>query len=487
MLERLGSVFQAFGCYLVSRADLIGNVHGAALTRHFVGEVMPGAAVLDLVSRELGRPVPEVFRDFEAAPIEFGLLHQGHRARLFDGQEVTVKIAPAGREESVADDLATLNELRGIQLDEEAPPLDEAIDDFCRSVRQQPDLVHEAKTWEGLAQDAEGFELLRVPRIFRELCGNRVLTLERLHGATIADLLQTEVESDCGLDRRDVAGRICTSWLRQALIGQWFPVDAWTNDTLIVPDGRVAFTGVHSSMPSGTRKDLWEYLLAAAAADPDKACTHLFRVMDKDPTTTREEGLRLLFRQAVPACSSRSFSSCSSGNLGELVLLHWWLAQSHGCRPPAHLLRFYRGFSLVHAAASRLAPDRDSLRDGLETIRMVTALGQMRDLMTVTHLNENLERYAPVLLELPRKLDEVLSLLASGSTRMHLHVRESKERMRRRNSTVVTTALLMALAAAALLTRHIAAVGEGDWAVKVGAIVVLVVGVVLLVRWGDSR
>jgi ubiquinone biosynthesis protein len=495
-LGQLGPLFAAFGNYLASRVDLLPSQQRRSLAElGHTGKATPVAVVGELIARELPGGPLAAYAVFEAEPCEIGLLFQAHRAQLHDGQEVTVKVVHPGREEEVAADLAALALLRGLLTDEEGAevPLDSAIADFRHMVHQQADFVHEAAMWGTLAEDAEGFEQLCVPRVYPDLSTARVLTLERLPGRCLADLLRAPgnggfaPQSD-GVDRRDLASRLCTVWLRQALLGRSFPAEARPEDVTVLPTGRLAFTGIFSSMPSATRRTLWEYMLAASASDPDGACAALFRAMDRSGRSVHEDGLRHQFRQAIPSRGGGPGVPDEGGQLGDLVLTHWRLAQAHGCRAPLHLLRFFRGLFLVNESARRVTPERDSLRDGLETVRVLATLGQMRDLMSLAQLNESLERYAPVLLELPRKMDEVLNVLTSGSARMHLHVRETAEKRRHRNSTAGVAALLLLLAGAALLARHLGATeGLSGWGAGVATGVFVVVGALLLLRLGGGR
>jgi predicted unusual protein kinase regulating ubiquinone biosynthesis (AarF/ABC1/UbiB family) len=487
-LQRLGPVFAAFGGYLASRTDLLSPEQ-----RRSLGAVVPSprptppAAVREVLARELSQAPTVAFRRFEEEPCEVGLLFQAHRAQLPDGREVLVKIVHPDREEQVAADLAALSLLKGLLTNEEGAEvsLDGALADFRHAVRQQADFAHEAAMWRTLAEDAEGFKPFCVPRVYTDRSSAGVLTLERLPGQSVADLVSA---ADDGVDRRDLANRLCTVWLRQALLGRSFSAEPRPQAVAVLPDGRVSFTGMFSSMPSTTRRTLWEYLLAASAGDPDGACGALFRVMDRSTRSVHEDGLRHQFRQAIPSGPRTPGAPGRGGQLGDLVLLHWRLAHAHGCRPSLHLLRFFRGLFLVNETARRLAPERDSLRDGLETVRVMATLGQIRELLGLALVNESLERYAPVLLELPRKMDEVLTLLTSQSARMHLQVRETAEKRRRRNSTAAVTSLLLVLAGVALLARHLGAIdGLGSWGVRIGAGIFVVVGALLLARLSGSR
>jgi len=290
------------------------------------------------------------------------------------------------------------------------------------------------------------------------------------------------------VERRDLASRLCTVWLQQALLSRFFPVGAAPPDVLVQPDGQLAFRGVYGSLSSDSKKTLWNYLVAASAGDPDTACAYLFKEMEKDPGSVRESDLRHRFRQVVP------FRDCEleGGGSRNLLAAHLWVhvrvARAHGCRLPLPLARFYRGLFLVHDAGIQLAPGEDSLRDGLENVRATAALTQLRDLVSLDNLNQNLEKFAPLLLDLPRKMDEVLTLVAEGSARMHLKVRESAERRGQKNATATLVSLLLVLAGSALLAHHYGLLGfEGGWAGTIGFAVCVAAGALLLGRLSGSR
>lgn len=480
-LARLGPVFTGFGAYLATRADLGLAGLRADLSAPFPRPATaPTAAVRELLARELGRAPALAFAEFEETPCDVGLLFQAHRARLPDGEPVTVKVARPGREEELAADLAALPLLEKALAEDEGAALDlgAAVADFQHLVRQQVDFRHEAGVLEALGRDGADCELLRAPRVWAGLSTARVLTAERLPGRPLAELLQG---ADAGVDGRALAGRLCAAWLRQAALGRFFPVEAGPEHVLVLPGGELAFTGACGSAPATAQRDLWEYLLAAAADDPDRACTHLGRVLECGPGA-EADGLRHRFRQAVPFRDGRSGGAGEA--LGGLLRLHRDCARAADYRTPGYLSRWYRGLFLVHDTARRLAPGHDALRDGLEHVQVAVTLGRLRELLTPAHWERCLAEYAPVLRQLPGDLDGVLTLLAEGDARVRLH--ESGGRGRQRNTTAVLTALLLALAGAAVLVQHLESVGAlGGWGGRAGAGVFLLGGAILL--WGLGR
>jgi hypothetical protein len=68
-----------------------------------------------------------------------------------------------------------------------------------------------------------------------------------------------------GFDPLDLADRLCTVWLRQALLGRFFPVGVGGNSVALLSDGRLVFTGVCSSVSLSYRVDISDRLRVAIA------------------------------------------------------------------------------------------------------------------------------------------------------------------------------------------------------------------------------
>ena len=95
-----------------TRSDLLPPLVIAELGR-LQDRVAPADrnAVRALVEAELGRPVDEVFAEFDWEPVAAASIGQAHRARLLTGEAVIVKVQRPGIAESVERDLDVLMEL----------------------------------------------------------------------------------------------------------------------------------------------------------------------------------------------------------------------------------------------------------------------------------------------------------------------------------------------------------------------------------------
>ncbi|HBL30312.1 MAG TPA: hypothetical protein DD490_26050, partial [Acidobacteria bacterium] len=226
---------------------------------------------------------------------------------------------------------------------------------------------------------------------------------------------------------------------------------------------------------AATQTRLWEYLGTAVTGDPAEAAATLLSEMTPGPRAVDADQILLRLRQIVPF---RDGSWSSSGDtLAEHLFLQWRVARSGGWRPRPHLLAFWRGFTAVAAEMQALEPGSDALRDGLEELRLTVDVGRLSSLLSPAGLAEGIGPYAALLVQMPQKLDAMLTLLASGETRLKLQIDEGKDPRSRQSPWTLAVILAAAFGAIVLLTRQLASPALfGIWGERIGAVVLLVFG-----------
>jgi predicted unusual protein kinase regulating ubiquinone biosynthesis (AarF/ABC1/UbiB family) len=481
-LQDLGPVFSAFGLYLASRIDLLTAADCLELaTLSEAVTPMPVAAVLERIAAELGQPAETVLAALEPEPCESRLLVQAHRARLAGGRPVVLRLARAEIVEAAGLDLERLPLLApAFSVQEWSDGVfGEAMADFQRSLRESVDLRATAEALDLLAVDAESFGLLAPPVVCRELSTARLLTVEDPGGTDLNAPVEGE-PGELAARRREVARRVAVVWLRQALMGRVFPVRLRDAGVRVLENGRVTFlAGVFVRPVAADQASLRDFLVALAARDPDGACTHLLREMSRGPAAS-EDALRLQMRQVVPFRDGAW--SPSGESLAEHVFVCARQARVCGFHPRLQLIAFYRGLASTAGTLRYLVPEEDALLAALHEVRVYTGVGQMREAMSPQW--DQLGRYALLMTEMPRKIDELLTLASEGGLRK---VSEADRQPRREEgSQVLLAASLMVLGGLALLLHHLVQVGAltGQRETAAAALFLLV-GVFLL--WTLTR
>ena len=112
IIEELGPTFIKLAQAMSNRADLLPQ----ALSDEFEklqSNVPPFDVVVarQIIEEELGRPISEVFSEFDDVTLGSASIGQVHRARLLTGEEVVLKVQRPGVRDKVRSDLALLHEL----------------------------------------------------------------------------------------------------------------------------------------------------------------------------------------------------------------------------------------------------------------------------------------------------------------------------------------------------------------------------------------
>jgi len=458
-LQDLGPVFVAFGLYLSSRNDLLPAIdclEFASLPD--AAEPMAGDEVERLIAEECGRSLTQAFLYFDPVPFASRLVSQSHAALLMDGSGVAVKLIRTSFRKHLDDESHLLHLLKpALTCDEwQKLNLDHEIAAFRRSIRSQVDLAQQADFYEAMALDARDFDQLRVPALHRELCSSGMLTSGRILGLPLTDVLdQTEPTTEP--ERSAMARQLWLVWLRQALFGRAFPVEPRVADLSLHPNGQVAFAdGSICPAAADSKKALAHYLIAVLNEDPDQACLCLLQQVTSTESHANTLPLRNSFRQATSfRCGDWRLGNRTDALAGRLFM-HWQLLHKHEYELSDHLISFYRGLFLMNECCRRLAPAEDTLREAVEQLRATAVFEQFQDWLPLHRWKEDVGRYAGLMLELPKRLDDLLSLTANGTPALRIKIDEPVIGKEKSNLATVLSALCVGFAALTLFVPGVA-------------------------------
>ncbi|MBJ6142431.1 AarF/ABC1/UbiB kinase family protein [Hymenobacter sp. BT559] len=239
IIEELGPTFIKLAQALSNRADLLPE----ALIDEFekLQSNVPPFAVGEarqLIEQELGRPLTEVFTEFDDAPIGSASIGQVHRARLHGGEEVVVKIQRPGVRDKVEGDLRLLHELVRLTgnflRNQGLTNPQDVVDAFERSMTKELDYTQEARAMEQLRKLYESYTTFYIPKVYRELSTSKVLVIEFVNGCKITDKAQLLA---WGLSPETVAETGMDIYLTQIFEFGFFHADPHPGNVLVRPDG----------------------------------------------------------------------------------------------------------------------------------------------------------------------------------------------------------------------------------------------------------
>ncbi len=191
-MAELGATFIKFGQLLSTRPDLVGVELASELTK-LQADVPPDSfeQIKQSIELEQGRPLEEVFLEFESKPLASTSIGQVHAAKLHDGTPVVVKVQRHGIEPQIETDLDILAGLAHLaeRLDEFRPYQPRAlVAEMTRTMPRELDFRRELRNLQQFGSLFSESDCVQIPEVFPQVCGKRVLTMGRLDGIKLSAL-----------------------------------------------------------------------------------------------------------------------------------------------------------------------------------------------------------------------------------------------------------------------------------------------------------
>ena len=182
----LGATFIKMGQVLSSRPDLLEPETIDEL--RVLQDRLPAfsfARAKAIIESDFGKPLGDVFAEFDEAAVAAASVAQVHRARLKNGDEVAVKVLRPNIVRQVERDATILLMFaRVLALSPKARLSDPVghLRHFVDAIIAQTDLRTEADNYERFAINFAGSADIEFPAIFREWSTARVLTMQFMRG-----------------------------------------------------------------------------------------------------------------------------------------------------------------------------------------------------------------------------------------------------------------------------------------------------------------
>ncbi len=226
------------------------------------------AAIRDLVARELGQPVDELFATFDDAPIASASIGQVHRATLKDGLEVAVKVQHPGVASAVESDLANAGILESIAgvLGSRKFETKGILEVIRTRFREELDYALEAERLLYFRGIHAGDPTVRIPDLIGTHSSKRVLTTELVRGIDFDEACTHTVA-----ERRAWAETLWRFVFKGNLIGKQFNADPHPGNYIFLPGGKVAFIDYGCVQPIDAHRHTHALVIHRAAIERDDA------------------------------------------------------------------------------------------------------------------------------------------------------------------------------------------------------------------------
>lgn len=425
-LQDLGPTFVKLGQVLSTRPDIVPAEYLEQL-RHLQDDVeaVPFEEVRAAIESATGRPLPDAFAELDPTPVAAASVAQVHRGRLYDGEEVAVKVLRPAVRDVVRADIGVMDllarRLEAAFAEARALNLVAMVREFDRAMRRELDLRNEARNLRRFRAMFAGRTDVHVPAVIAELSSREVLVMEFVHGERITDAAE---KMDAG--QRETLVRTCFDVLFTMVLREGvFHGDLHPGNVKITTDGALAIYdfGMVGRLPQPMRERVVDLLLALSQRD-DQAVADAFHDM---AVRTRPVSLRE-FSADVSELLDGAFAdrTVAELELGSLLGQLGEIGARHGMRVPAEYAMVIKAALTVEGLGKALAPDVDPIEIARPYVTEALRVRYSPERLG-TEAARTLISMSRVVRELPPTVQEMLRAVEGGRARFGVDLTPSRD------------------------------------------------------------
>jgi ubiquinone biosynthesis protein len=355
-LEELGPTFIKLGQLLSTRPDIFSNeiIEELQLLQDRLPPI-PSAQIKAVIHKELGAPATEIFATFNETPLATASIAQVHRAALHCGTQVACKIRRPDIESVIETDIDIMMGLA--YLAEKHLPNGAAYDpvglvrEFRRAIQRELDFSREARTIDIFANSFADDPSVRIPTVYWEQTGHRVLTMEYLDGIKISDVNRL---SKAGYDLQTIANNGAENFLKQVFIHGLFHADPHPGNLLVLPGNVIGILdyGMVGRLDRDLKLQLTELVLAILQRDADRIISQLLYSGELDDSSD----LKSLKRDLSEFIDEYYDSLLQDMKIGKILLEFIELLTGHHIKFPPNLILLARALIALEGLGRQLDP-----------------------------------------------------------------------------------------------------------------------------------
>ncbi len=426
-LERLGPIFIKLGQMLSTRRDLLPDAVAFELTR-LQDKVPPfsSARARAIIAEAYGQPVTECFARFDDQPLASASIAQVHTARLFDGQEVVVKIVRPTIQQVIRRDLDLMYVLAGL-IERYWPEARrfkprQVVEEYERTIFDELDLIQEASNASQIRRNFEDSHLLYIPAIHWDYCRREVMVMERIRGIQVNDIEALKAE---GVDLRRLSEKGVEIFFTQVFQHNFFHADMHPGNIFVDPalpdDPRYMAVdfGIIGTLSPADQRYLAENFVAFFNRDYQRVA-ELHVESGWVAPDTRVDQFESAIRSVCEPIFQRPLKEIS---FAQLLLRLFQTARRYNMEVQPQLVLLQKTLLHIEGLGRQLAPDLD-----LWTTAKPFLERWMSEQIGVRASYRNFRRHLPAVMErAPLTLDnslKALEILAQNRARMEVHGEE---------------------------------------------------------------
>ncbi len=367
--EELGPTFVKLGQVLSTRSDLLPEAYIEEFTKLQDG-VLPlsGDIVRAQIEKELGIPIEKAFAEFNPSPLAAASIGQVHEATLFTGEKVVIKVQRPDISKQIENDISLLAFLANL-LERYVPETQIIgptiiVDEFFRSISYELDFKVEANNMQKMAENLSTFPEIAIPKVYKELSTNRILTQQKFEGIRVTD---TKALEAANIDRKFVVQVGSRAFFKSIMLDGLFHGDLHGGNLFILPGNRLGIIdfGIVGRLSPKSRDQLANMVMALLTEDYENLC-FLYAELGAAGASIDFDGFQRELRNTLSPYMGLSLKDL---NAGKILIEATKIATKYEIKVPGDWMIVFKAIVTIEGMGRTLDPDFDLMASGKDLIQ----------------------------------------------------------------------------------------------------------------------
>jgi ubiquinone biosynthesis protein len=367
--EELGPSFVKLGQLLSTRPDIVPE----AFLQEFIklqDTVRPLSfeEIQKVIKTELGQKTEEFFEEIEPKPLASASIAQVHAATLKTGEKVVIKVQRPGIDKIIENDVsilafsAKMMERYVAESRIFGPTI--IVDEFFRTLSFELDFVVEANNMNRMAENLSEFAEIVIPKVYKKLSTQKILTLERFEGIKVND---QEGMIKSGVDRKHLTRVSAKAFFKSILMDGLFHGDLHGGNLFVLPGNRLGIIdfGMVGRLSQRSRDQLANMVISLINEDYETLC-YQYAELATDVVSIDFEGFQREVRNTLSPFMGLSLSEV---NAGRVLIEATKIATEYGIKVPGDWMLVFKAILTVEGMGRSLDPDFNFLEMGDELVK----------------------------------------------------------------------------------------------------------------------
>ena len=472
-LEELGPTFIKFGQILADRPDIVPEALREELKKlQDEAHPLPDAEAIKAIESELGRPIHEMFKEFDKKRLASASMAQTYRAVLLNGEEVCVKIQRPGIDKKIELDLNLMNffasRMQKNNPEMEAINISGVVREFGNTIKKELNFKHEAANLVRFYHNFSGDPDIFVPQVYNQYTSQKILVEGYVQGIKVSDL---ESLLNSGYDLELLARKAVRLVFDQIFTHGFFHADPHPGNVFVLENHVLSFIdfGMMGSLRPEHLDFLGKYVLGYLERDAHNMTEALLLVSGKRHFARRKE----LEFQIGELLAHYKYLSIEEMDFGKVMNESVDILVQYGLRIPSSIYLLVKALMGIERVAVELNPNIDFAHE-MQPYAMALMARRFDPKRIASEVFESLKEYYKLLKEFPSDLNEIIYKIKEGKFKTQIEVKGFEPLMEHIDSSSNRVSIAIVLAALIIGASIISQWEHTRW---VGTVVFCLAGV----------